>query len=163
VELLDDLVTDGSGRDKTIGFASYGGYWHASRRAARHLHAPRWQIAEAPLVVSRALTETVFIRDAAEVEGRFEALASWWEEDTLVISSTTEVVMHPAYQGIIGLGLQAVPLILERLRREPAQWFWALHHITGYNVAPDNSTVDEAARAWLSWGSERGYLANEDV
>ncbi len=41
--------------------------------------------------------------------------------------------MHPANQGIIGLGAVAVPLILQELKRDRADWFWALTAITGEN------------------------------
>jgi hypothetical protein len=35
------------------------------------------------------------------------------------------------YQEIIGMGERAVPLLLAELKREPDDWFWALHAITG--------------------------------
>ncbi|PWU20449.1 MAG: hypothetical protein C5B50_03840 [Verrucomicrobia bacterium] len=67
-------------------------------------------------------------------------------------------MLHPAYQRIIGFGPVAIPLILRELEREPAHWFWALNAISGEDPAPEGSTFDEAAAAWLKWGRERGYI-----
>src|SRR2546425_366966 len=57
---------------------------------------------------------------------RFEALVMWWRAEVAWMSSPTEMAMHPAYQRIIGLGPQAVPLILAELKSEADHWFWAL-------------------------------------
>ena len=67
--------------------------------------------------------------------------------------------MHPAYQEIIGMGERAVPLLLAELRREPDDWFWALHAITGANPVPAASrgNARTMAEAWLRWGAENGY------
>jgi hypothetical protein len=64
--------------------------------------------------------------------------------------------MHPAYQQIIGMGVDALPLILRELEREPDHWFWALEAITGENPVPptDRGRLNEMARAWLRWASE---------
>jgi hypothetical protein len=65
------------------------------------------------------------------------------------------------YQRIIGMGAPVVPLILEELRREPDQWFWALEAITGENPVPAGSAgkVREMAAAWLEWGKRHGLIA----
>jgi hypothetical protein len=64
------------------------------------------------------------------------------------------------YQRIIGMGSPAVPLILEELRREPDQWFWALEAITEENPVPPEAAgkVREMARAWIDWGQRQGFL-----
>ena len=99
-----------------------------------------------------------YLRSSDDLRVRFDALASRWEQDTLLVSSSTELVIHPAYQSVIGLGLQAVPLILEHMKRTSAPWFWALHHITSAHPAPTNSTVPDTVNAWLSWGRSNGYI-----
>ena len=53
----------------------------------------------------------------------FARLAQAWKQETRYISSTTEIATHPAYQRIIGLGCEVVPLILADLRQEPYPWF----------------------------------------
>ncbi len=69
--------------------------------------------------------------------------------------------MLPEYQGIIGLGAPAVPLILAELHREPAQWFWALKAITDEDPVPPDAAGDigRMARFWIEWGIRKGLLA----
>lgn len=68
--------------------------------------------------------------------------------------------MHPAYQGIIGLGPIALPLILRELEKELDHWFWALKAISGEDpVSPQNrGKMREMTDAWLNWGREKGYV-----
>jgi hypothetical protein len=89
---------------------------------------------------------------------RFCQLAHRWEDETRFLSSVQEIAMHEAYQHIIGLGRQAIPLILTRLKERPALWFWALNAITGENPADNEDTIKGAAQAWLEWGIRRGYV-----
>lgn len=92
---------------------------------------------------------------------RFDALAAQWKKDTYFLSSNTEMAAHPAYQQIIGMGGNAVPLLLSELQREPDFWFAALRAITGENsVNPEHrGKVHEMAKDWVQWGKERGYLS----
>ena len=94
-------------------------------------------------------------RDDAE---RFHALAEMWRNDVLFTSSVTEMVLHPAYQRIIGMGVAAVPFLLRELERRPDHWFWALTAITGADpVKPEHrGKLREMAQAWLQWGKEQG-------
>ena len=90
----------------------------------------------------------------------FADLAETWRRETAVISSSTEIAMHPAYQQIIGMGWAVVPLILQELRREPDHWFWALEAITGEDHVPPEAAgkVRAMAQAWVDWGIRRGLL-----
>jgi hypothetical protein len=92
------------------------------------------------------------------VELQFITLATQWKQDTLFESSPWRMASHPAYQRIIGMGWQAVPLILWQLRREADFWFEALVAITGEQpVLPDHAGNMEAMRQdWLRWGREHG-------
>ncbi len=91
---------------------------------------------------------------------RFQALLRQWKGDVGPLSSVTEMAMHPAYQRIIGLGREAVPLLLRELAKEPDHWFWALKAITGVDpVEPAHrGRVKDMADAWLLWGKEQGLL-----
>ena len=91
-------------------------------------------------------------------ERRFRTLAERWKRETLYLSNVAKKSMHPAYQGIIGLGEPALPLILEELKRDPADWFWALTAISGENPVQESSAgkIHEMAEAWLRWGREQG-------
>jgi len=87
----------------------------------------------------------------------FSALRDQWKRDTLVESSMTAIVLHPAYQRIIGMGDRALPFLFAELKREPAQWFWALEAITGEDVASDDLPFAERVTRWLEWGRQHGF------
>lgn len=95
----------------------------------------------------------------------FARLAQAWKRDTRSISSTTEIATHPAYQRIIGLGREVVPLILADLRQEPCPWFWALPAITGEApvAASPKGKVRQMAEAWIRWGKQKGMLSDDDL
>lgn len=86
---------------------------------------------------------------------RFHELVRQWKNATFFLSSITDMAMHPAYQQIIGMGEDALPLLFEELRREPDHWFWALQAITGVNPVPTEArgNVARMSEAWLAWRS----------
>ena len=91
---------------------------------------------------------------------RFQRLAAEWKEQSRYLSNTAQMAMLRPYQRIIGMGAPVVPLILEELRREPDQWFWALEAITEENPVPpeDMGKVHRMADAWIQWGERAGVL-----
>src|SRR5438445_571396 len=91
---------------------------------------------------------------------RFQRLVGEWKKQSRLLSNTVQMAMLPAYQRIIGMGLPAVPLILEELQREPDQWFWALEAITQTNPVPPEAAgkVRLMAQAWIEWGHKHGFL-----
>lgn len=90
----------------------------------------------------------------------FEALVQQWRRETAMLSSTERKAMHPAYQSIIGMGQDAVPLILGEMAQQPGHWFWALRAITGADPTRPDSAGNVAAMTedWLRWGREHHYL-----
>jgi hypothetical protein len=93
---------------------------------------------------------------------RFARLARRWQDETWMLSSTTQRVLHPAYQQIIGMGRDAIPHLLHGLdQRDPEHWFWALAAITGEDPVPpeDRGNVRRMADAWLGWARRQGYLS----
>lgn len=92
---------------------------------------------------------------------RFNTLAERWRNDTAPLSSTSQIAMHPAYQEIIGIGRDVVPLILNDMKRQPAHWFWALRSITGEDPVAETDRGKLAAMtdAWLKWGRENGLIS----
>jgi hypothetical protein len=109
-------------------------------------------------VIRFPLSRRRHIRSDAEVRLLFDQLKRQWRADSQYVSSTTKLAIHPAYQRIIGLGLQAVPLILQELREEPHQWFWALASIVGEDVGAGQETVAGAAETWLRWGRSQEFI-----
>jgi hypothetical protein len=91
---------------------------------------------------------------------RFSNLEKEWKESTSMLSSITEIVMHPSYQQIIGMGPTAIPLILLSMRRELSHWFWALCAITGENPVPieHRGKIKKMTKDWFVWGRKHLYL-----
>lgn len=96
----------------------------------------------------------------AALEAKFRTLTENWKRAVRLCSSAADMAMHPAYQQIIGMGQQALPLILRELEREEDHWFWALRAITGENPVPADcqGSIPEMAKAWLNWGRQRGLV-----
>jgi hypothetical protein len=94
---------------------------------------------------------------------RFHGLAAEWKEQSRFLSNSAQMAMLGSYQRIIGMGPPVVPLILDELRREPDQWFWALESITGENPVPPEAMgkVQQMAAAWIRWGNQRGILGHD--
>jgi hypothetical protein len=93
------------------------------------------------------------VRPDTIIRRLFAELSDKWALDTLTSSSVTEIALHPAYQRIIGLGMQALPLIVERMRVSSEPWFWALRAIVGTDAAEGKTTVRDAIEAWTNWFS----------
>ena len=111
-------------------------------------------------------TFVALVRRALETQNslrtQFSALAARWVSETSTPSSNfTDLIANWAYQRIIGMGPQVVPLILAELARYPDHWGPALEAITGENPAPPEAAGDPEAiaGAWLAWGRARGLIA----
>ncbi|MDF5709758.1 MAG: hypothetical protein PUP90_19345 [Nostoc sp. S4] len=102
---------------------------------------------------------STYLLKQAELKDTFIKLANQWRNETKHMSLISDIILHSAYQQIIGMGTDAVPLILEELSREPEHWFWALRSITGDNpIKPeDKGRLKKMAEAWLDWGRQHGY------
>jgi len=100
-----------------------------------------------------------FTRQSADIETKFFTLKQRWEENTAMLSSITEIAMHPDYQQIIGMGPIAIPLIIRELKNKPNHWFWALKSISGEDpVTPEKrGRIKEMTEAWINWWEESQY------
>ena len=96
----------------------------------------------------------------AELEAAFNKLVEQWEKNRPRGVDLHEMVKHPAYQQIIGMGDEAVPLILRHIEKKPGHWFWALQAITGATPVPEDcyGNLEKMTAAWIRWGREQGYL-----
>lgn len=94
-----------------------------------------------------------------DLEKQFLELVKQWRIETRGISSTNKASQHPAYQQIIGMGQDVVPLLLRELERSSGRWFWALKAITGEDPVPQEKRghTKEMIRYWLEWGKQKGY------
>jgi hypothetical protein len=96
---------------------------------------------------------------AETIEQRFQRLAAVWHRDTDYLSSMEEAESHPAYQEIIGLGPEVVPLLLRDLAERHTHWFAALEAITRARPLPASAAgnIPEMVQAWLRWAQDNGY------
>ncbi len=90
---------------------------------------------------------------------KFHRLAAIWRAETAYVSSSSDLVAHPAFQEIVAMGPAVIPLLLHELENRTGHWHRALRRITGADpVAPaDRGNYDKAVEAWLRWGKEQGY------
>jgi hypothetical protein len=90
----------------------------------------------------------------------FGELAARWKDETSVYSASWQIKAHPAYQQIVDLGEDAIPLLLARLGQPCVQWMMALSAIAGDDPSPPEHAghIARMAEAWLAWGRQRGYL-----
>jgi len=116
----------------------------------------RRALSSLPLDQLKFLRKYLYSQD--ELAAIFNTLAERWSEQTQFTSSVDEMVMHPDYQRIIGLGRQALPLLLRELQERPNHWFWALRSIAGDDPTRQGDNFDKAVNAWLQWGKAQGYI-----
>jgi hypothetical protein len=122
---------------------------------------PATQIPEQTSVTQQRRQEKARLNEIdPALEREFRALADQWRRETMMMSSTSDIVSNFAYHQIIGMGEKAIPPILRELQESGGHWFWALRAITRTNpVKPeDRGNVRKMAQAWLEWGRRRGYV-----
>lgn len=94
----------------------------------------------------------------SELEQEFNELASVWYRETGKLSSAEQIVLHPAYQKIIGMGEDALPFIFKELQKTRGHWIWALAMITRHDQGKPGMKFREAVDAWLDWGKSNNYI-----
>lgn len=112
-------------------------------------------------IVSITFEKPIFyqLEDGATAWLKFQHLANEWNKQRGASSSISQGAVARPYQEIIGMGPDAVPLILAQLRSEgdnPDQWFWALKSITGEDPTrpEDRGNFVKMAQSWLRWGEQ---------
>jgi hypothetical protein len=110
-------------------------------------------------VASVPLKQAPATRPTETVEDRFRRLAADWHKAVAYHSSTTVRNNHPAYQEIISMGSEVVPLLLRDMEENHTHWFYALRQITGADPIPASAAgnIPKMAEAWLRWAKDNGY------
>lgn len=100
------------------------------------------------------------LTDEGDMKRRFTRLANQWRRETVFMSSVHDMAMNQAYQHIIGMGSDVIPIILNELRHREDHWFWALYALTGVDPIPpsDRGNIHKMTLAWLRWGERNDYL-----
>jgi len=98
---------------------------------------------------------------------RFQSFVKQWREERGTMSSIDDMSALVPFQNIIGMGIDAVPLLLAQLKSEgndPDQWFWALLTIAKANdleppqiAEEDQGNYLKMAKAWITWGENQVY------
>ena len=91
----------------------------------------------------------------------FEKLAAQWTAETGGLSSSHQMLRHPAAQAIIAAGSSVVPYLLTELKKQPSvRWLSALHEITGAQPVPeeDYGRIYKMAEHWLAWAEKNGII-----
>lgn len=129
---------------------------HSSGAGADHeVVGTRTRVLHDAFIDSPALT---YREDA--LSATFLSLAEQWRAATRFQSSLSTITQHPAYQAVIALGDEVVPVLLAQLYRRPEPWFSALKAITGTDpVRPDQrGNMRAMTDAWLRWGREHRLI-----
>ena len=82
---------------------------------------------------------------------KFNRLKAQWIREQATSSRMRDIVLSVPYQNIIGMGRDALPLLLREIKTSPYYWFWALERITEANPAENSTTHEEMVSAWLEW------------
>jgi hypothetical protein len=87
------------------------------------------------------------------IENTFQRLYQKWNEETMNISSLTDMFANKYYKAIIEMGWDAVPHIINQLRKYPHHLFKALKLITGISPIKPNHAgrIKEMAKDWIEW------------
>jgi hypothetical protein len=95
------------------------------------------------------------------LEQEFSELEATWLADTEFVSANDDLIAHPAYQRVIGLGPSVVPIILRQIQERPTHWFAALAALTGADPVPPEHRGDVPAMTddWVTWGKLKGLLS----
>jgi hypothetical protein len=111
------------------------------------------------LDASERATVRRFLRQET-VEEKFHRLAGEWRRDARLLSSSSRMAQLASYRQIVGLGQDAVPLLLREMRDNPNHWTLALHEITQAKPwgSEDAGNLARLSVAWTTWGRERGLI-----
>jgi len=93
------------------------------------------------------------------IRPHFAELSATWKRERQGGSTVRKMIQHPAYQEIVAMGKNAIPLVLGELEQEVDFWFNALEVLTGTNPVSerDMGSLSEMRNAWLWWGYTLEY------
>ena len=84
------------------------------------------------------------------IQGRFKILYQTWRDKTAVLSSPKSIIDNEEFKGIVSMGYDAVPFIVDAIAEEPSQLVWALNYIYGAKISNNtNLTISEACELWV--------------
>ncbi len=86
---------------------------------------------------------------------RFYGLRDQWQKETSHMSMSSQIVAHPAYREIVGMGREVVPWIIEDIKFNGTTFWWTAL----YEILKKGPHVPDYARGkvrllnemWLAW------------
>lgn len=92
--------------------------------------------------------------ERAAMRDAFSELADELEDDAAALSSTRRALRYPAFIEILALGDSVIPEVIERLKVSENRplWLRVLGTLTPFPPGAGESTIDDAADAWIRWG-----------
>jgi hypothetical protein len=99
--------------------------------------------------------------DVYDTRDDFDDLADELEGAAAGLSSTRRAMAHPAFAEILALGDPAISASLNRLKVSSNRplWLRVLGTLTASPPGVGQSTIDDAANAWIRWGSQKRFAA----
>ncbi|HUS58396.1 MAG TPA: hypothetical protein VM141_07070 [Planctomycetota bacterium] len=139
-------------------------YSHESARESRAYVVIEAEVGpyagKSSIIMPRKMVKAGSAEAEVQLAKRFKKLVREWHSKTAFAATIVDIATAPPYQMIIGMGPDAIPLILKELKKEPDHWFWALKAITGgEDPVPesDRGNMVKMRRAWINWGKKRRY------
>ncbi len=93
------------------------------------------------------------------LEQHVQRLLDSWRAETALLSSSSRIVEHPAYQQLIALGPAALPFLFRDLEQtQDGHLSKVLTAITGAHPIPseERGQTRQIASTWLRWAHENG-------
>ena len=116
-------------------------------------------------MVDELVFATEDVSAAKEAQAEFERLAAEWKQETAHLSSMSMIAEHGAYQEIIRMGKEAIPLILQDLEEIAGTVVFGAQVQVSVRTREspvardeDRGDVEAMTAAWLDWGRNRRYI-----
>jgi|GEM_PF-7125850 len=95
------------------------------------------------------------------VRSRYESYRDAWYRKTMFLSSLMDITEDVDFQRIIALGKEAIPLIIQDIRKSPNALVIALNAITNASIKSNKKlTISELCQAWIKLYDKGGLHLN---
>jgi|SRR5690606_7724424 len=96
------------------------------------------------LKLDNDLFENLYLQD------KFNSLVKLWEENTMFESFISNIIEEENFKKILELDKRAIPLIINKIDREPSVLVWALNIITGRSMgSTGRETIEQVCKKWV--------------
>lgn len=91
---------------------------------------------------------------------RLSILAQVLYQDTFALSNPQVVVGHPAFKEVQNMGPEVLPIICQRIEREPFVWLTALPVLVGESPVSreHRGKMRLMIEDWKGWARARGFI-----